>query len=283
MTAVKPKLLVVDDDVYFAQRAANLLSDRGRYLVTQAHSADEALDLIEANAFDLIIMDVSMPPGTRFGPIETAGGHKTGVALIREIRNHVPSIKVIVNTGSDDHDLEVWYGGDPDVSFLRKTADLLPLLRAVQAALHSSTKDLRPFIVHGRDREALLELKLFLQNSLGFSEPIVLSEMASLGRTVIEKFEHYAAQADLVFVLLTPDDIVGSESDPNRSRARQNVVFELGYFLGLLRRQSGRVFLLYKGDLEIPSDLGGVVYICIDHGIQAAGEQVRRELGGLIS
>jgi predicted nucleotide-binding protein len=68
----------------------------------------------------------------------------------------------------------------------------------------------------------------------------------------------------------------GSESA--EPRARQNVIFELGYFYGLLRRQSGRIVLLHKGGLEIPSDLTGIIYIDITHGIEAAGEEIRRNL-----
>jgi predicted nucleotide-binding protein len=46
------------------------------------------------------------------------------------------------------------------------------------------------------------------------------------------------------------------------SRARQNVIFELGYFAGKLGR--GRACLLRKGDVEIPSDLYGVIYTDMD-------------------
>ena len=61
-------------------------------------------------------------------------------------------------------------------------------------------------------------------------------------------------------------------------RSRQNAILELGFFLGKLERTSGRVILLYKGDLELPSDISGLTYISIEHGIKAAGEEIRREL-----
>jgi predicted nucleotide-binding protein len=63
-------------------------------------------------------------------------------------------------------------------------------------------------------------------------------------------------------VLLTPDDVGGTGSDALRPRARQNVVLELGYFLGHLGRQ--RVCALHKGLLELPSDVNGVVYVPLD-------------------
>jgi predicted nucleotide-binding protein len=63
-------------------------------------------------------------------------------------------------------------------------------------------------------------------------------------------------------VLLTPDDLAGAEA--SESRARQNVIFELGYFAGKLRR--GRTCLLRKGTVDLPSDLYGVIYTEMDDG-----------------
>jgi predicted nucleotide-binding protein len=138
----------------------------------------------------------------------------------------------------------------------------------------------RPFIVHGRDRATVLDLKDFLQNRLGFREPVVLAEMPSDGKTVIEKFEQYASQADIIFVLITPDDLGYLSNEPRKAqpRPRLNVVFELGYFLGLLQRHSGRIFLLKKGAVEMPSDVAGMVSIDISAGIEQAGEEIRRQL-----
>jgi predicted nucleotide-binding protein len=137
---------------------------------------------------------------------------------------------------------------------------------------------MRAFIVHGHDSVSSLQLKNYLQNTLGLPEPTILAEKPSLGMTLIEKFEHYADDADLVFALLTPDDF---KTEIAGGRARQNVIFEYGYFIGMLGRRTGRVFLLYKDLTEIPSDLTGIVYIDISMGIEAAGEQIRRELRGL--
>ena len=50
--------------------------------------------------------------------------------------------------------------------------------------------------------------------------------------------------------------------DKLRPRARQNVILELGFFLGWLGRE--RVCPLVKGDMETPSDYDGVVYTKLD-------------------
>jgi predicted nucleotide-binding protein len=119
----------------------------------------------------------------------------------------------------------------------------------------------RVFVVHGHDEAALHGLARFLEK-LGL-EAIVLREQPDQGRTIIEKFEASAAEVGFAVVLLTPDDLGGTvKSEASDPRARQNVVFELGYFAGKLGR--GRVCLLRKGQVEIPSDLYGVIYTDMD-------------------
>jgi len=117
------------------------------------------------------------------------------------------------------------------------------------------------FIVHGHDDGALQSLARFLEKLK--LEVIILKEQPNQGRTIIEKFEVSADEVGYAVVLLTPDDVASTSVATGQSqRARQNVIFELGYFAGKLAR--GRVCLLRKGDVEIPSDLFGVVYTEMD-------------------
>ncbi len=119
------------------------------------------------------------------------------------------------------------------------------------------------FVVHGRDvgvRDSVVRFLSDLQ-----LKPIVLQERPSKGRTIAEKFEEHAREAGFAVVLFTPDDegaLVGEYSNP-QLRARQNVIFELGFFIGRLGRD--KVSVLYKGDVEIPSDYAGVEYIPFDY------------------
>ena len=142
---------------------------------------------------------------------------------------------------------------------------------------------IRSFIVHGHDELSLLALKNYLQNTLKLNEPVVLHETPNQGKTIIEKLEREAELIDLVFVLLTPDDktVNADSTTSEKYRARQNVILELGFFLGKLGRESGKVLLLHKGPLEIPTDILGIVHIDITNGIPSAGEAIRRELRAL--
>ena len=116
------------------------------------------------------------------------------------------------------------------------------------------------FIVHGHDDAALQTLARFLEK-LGL-EAIILMEQPNKGRTIIEKFEDSAGEVGFAVVLMTPDDVGGAVGQDQVVRARQNVLFELGFFSGKLGR--GRVCLLRKGQVEIPSDLFGVIYTDMD-------------------
>jgi predicted nucleotide-binding protein len=138
----------------------------------------------------------------------------------------------------------------------------------------------RVFVVHGHDGEARETVARYL-HALGF-DPVILHEQANQGRTVIEKIE---AEKDVKFavVLLTPDDVGRSvKEDELKPRARQNVLLELGYFIGYLGRAN--VCALKRGDVDIPSDFAGVVWEKMDDGggwrlalareLKAAGHEV---------
>lgn len=108
------------------------------------------------------------------------------------------------------------------------------------------------FIIHGHDDEMKKNVQLFLNR--GDLEDIVLHEQPDKSRTIIEKLVEEGTNASYVIALLSPDDI---QSD-GTYRARQNVILEIGYFIGKLGRQ--KVKLLRKGETNIPSDLQGILY-----------------------
>ncbi len=116
------------------------------------------------------------------------------------------------------------------------------------------------FIVHGHNEIVKMEVAKFVSD-LGF-EPIILHKQASSGLTIIEKIEKYS-NVGFAIVLYTPCDIGYKNGDLTMNhRARQNVVFEHGFFIGKLRRQ--RVVAIVKGKIETPNDISGVVYVEMD-------------------
>ena len=117
------------------------------------------------------------------------------------------------------------------------------------------------FVVHGSDDGARETVARFI-GKLGL-KPVILREQPNSGRTIIEKFEDYS-NVGFAVVLMTPDD-VGKRKDQQdglEPRARQNVILELGFFIGKLGRN--RVCALYEPGVEIPSDYSGVGYVLLD-------------------
>ena len=280
------KIILIDDD-YATEVLVENLALRG-FEARRINSATAALASIEdIAAADLVILDIIMERPPNSGGSQISGARTTGLALVKVLREKNQNLPILVFSATTDRDLIDSISSIPRTSFLSKwnTHSIRDLVEEIESAIGGPTKKILPrsFIVHGHDTAAKLELKNYLQNVLGFPEPIILHEQPSVGRTIIEKFETYASHADLAFVLLTPDDKMASEGESNdeRRRARQNVIFELGYCLGVFGRHSGRVFLLHKGSLDLPSDLSGVVYIDVSKGIAAAGDNIRLELANV--
>jgi len=120
------------------------------------------------------------------------------------------------------------------------------------------------FIVHGHDQGTKETVARFL-GKLGL-DPVILHEQADQGKTLIEKFEAHAADVQYAVVILTGDDTASSKANPAQmeTRARQNVILELGFFVGKLGR--GRTCALVEKGVALPSDIHGVVYIPLDNG-----------------
>ena len=121
-------------------------------------------------------------------------------------------------------------------------------------------KNSQVFIVHGHDEKAKSNVVDFV-SALDL-EPIILHMQPNAGMTIIEKIERYS-NVGFAIVIYTPCDIVQkSDGLTSQHRARQNVVFEHGYFIGKLGRD--RVALIVKEGVEIPNDISGVVYTFMD-------------------
>jgi predicted nucleotide-binding protein len=146
------------------------------------------------------------------------------------------------------------------------------------------------FIVHGRDHSPVRDLENFLFK-LGL-KPIVLSEQASGGRTIVEQLEKYS-NVGYAFVILTPDDMACPKSELEKSpsndqlknektfvklnpRSRQNTILEFGYFMGSLGRN--KVCCLYKSEIELPTDMLGIIYVKFDKSIEEIHYRIINEL-----
>lgn len=157
-------------------------------------------------------------------------------------------------------------GTESGILFLKILQEQLHLY-TVTPGKKQSTKTPRAsrgkvFLVHGHDHATKDIVARYLETYLGL-KVIVLHEQPSLSKTIIEKLEKHS-EVEYAVVLLTPDDM-GCPKDKAqlvKPRARQNVIFELGFFIGRLSRE--KVCALYTGDVELPSDYDGVLYISLE-------------------
>ena len=149
---------------------------------------------------------------------------------------------------------------------IRDRCDYIPCQNVIDEKRHitynNETKSFdtnRVFIVHGHDTALKVTVARMLEH-LDLT-PIILHEQSNNGKTIIEKFEKNAETCGFAVILLTADDWGCAKKeveDSKMPRARQNVIFEMGFFMGKLSRD--RVFLLLDKGVEKPSDLDGIVY-----------------------
>jgi len=164
------------------------------------------------------------------------------------------------------------------LSIIDETLPEVGIAQANESGIAISNK---VFIVHGHDEKAKNELEIFLRE-IGLV-PIVLHRQANEGQTIIEKFEKHS-DVGYAFVLLTPDEIAytvdqSTLSESERKiefRARPNVIFEFGYFVGKLSRK--RVTCLYTGSVSLPSDINGLLYKQFSQSIEESGYGIIKEL-----
>jgi len=118
------------------------------------------------------------------------------------------------------------------------------------------------FVVHGHDTAIRDEVARFLEKLE--IKPIILMEQPNLGQTLIEKLEQQHG-APYAVVLCTADDLGRAKDGGDlQPRPRQNVVLELGYFIGARGRKN--VCVLMSQGVEMPTDIHGIGYLPIDPG-----------------
>jgi predicted nucleotide-binding protein len=186
------------------------------------------------------------------------GGRVTPYDMSEREREHIREKEHFESLSNDIQKLEGYIG---QLNTEIEIQDVTP----VQATgLRKEIREKEVFIVHGRNEEVKTKVARFLE--LAGLHPIILHEQAARGRTLIEKFIDHSAVGYAV-VLLTADDLGKiKEDDTLVPRARQNVVFEMGYFYGLLGREN--VSVLADTGVEILSDLSGIEYLPLSqHGV----------------
>ena len=174
----------------------------------------------------------------------------------------------LVGLGDNESHSTFWrFRADDSEDFHNGLSNQLEVIQALmtapekltlQAQINNNSKDV--FIVHGHDSGIKESTARFLQKLR--LNPIILHEQPNSGNTIIEKFEKYATVGFAIILLTSDDEGKSKKVSELKPRARQNVIFELGYFFGKIGRS--RVCALYEEGVEIPSDYKSILYIKLD-------------------
>ncbi|MBY2925955.1 nucleotide-binding protein [Rhizobium leguminosarum] len=176
------------------------------------------------------------------------GGNSTPASKIRsEVAKNVASSLATLKQAVRDLEEEIEHAA--------------PAIAQATVAVASVGSSSKVFLVHGRDNESKNEVARFLEK-IGL-EVIILHERPNLGRHLLTKFQEEAGDVGFAVILITPDDEGGlAGAAVLEPRARQNVIFELGFFIG--RLGASHVAALVKADVVRPSDFDGIGYIALD-------------------
>jgi len=154
------------------------------------------------------------------------------------------------------------------------------ILSETMNVIEAGIGDGRIFIVHGHDRNSKMELENILYK--WNLTPYAIQDEDSRGKTIIEFLEKEISKSAIGIVLLTGDDIGYSRKsgeDSKQPRARQNVILELGMLIGRLGRE--KCIILRKSDVELPSDIDGLIYIAYDKELSEIKSKLKDRLENL--
>jgi predicted nucleotide-binding protein len=165
--------------------------------------------------------------------------------------------------------IEKIYNEFDELPFLFDRSDVLKFRKTQQSLVNLTyqviEENKKVFIVHGKDINMRDKMEAFLGKL--HIENVILENETNEGKTIIEKFLEKTSDCNFAIVLLSPDDIGGLSTDITSQsfRARQNVILELGFFLGRLGRH--KLIVLHPDEIEIekPSDFEGIVYRPFDN------------------
>jgi CheY-like chemotaxis protein len=277
-------VIVVDDDPSAVSLLSRSLESVGCD-VAVARAACTARKMFAGSApFDIALVDLYIPDDEAAQPDRIMRGEE----LAHYIRQVSPRTRIVGVSAFFDR---APAGAVPGLfsAFISKSdlvssPTLVQLFETIDGVLEEEHRPCRIFLSHGHDVATLNEVRVEVAKLLPEADIRILEEAPPASGSLVDMFEAEVRRTDVAIVVLTADDVCTSRDGTRGGRARQNVILELGYFLGKLDRKSGCVIIMRRGDVEMPSDLGGIRYIDITAGVGARVEELRavfRQLGYL--
>ena len=198
-----------------------------RKLIALRDKADMLLYDDYDNEIDLINKKISLYSEKIFGDSKKYGIEAQNIPY-----------RLFVDPCPESEQREMWMRGQQRLVNLIET-----MIEDYQISFNDGSKkskmkdNKKVFIVHGHNDKLKLEVANWLY-SLDL-KPIILHEQANSGvKSIINKLETYSDVRCAIILMTADDKGKAKEEKPYKDRARQNVVFEAGYFIGKLVHRS---------------------------------------------
>lgn len=235
-------------------------------IITCEFDFRDALSTMTARPPSLFIIDMILPWTTPRVPMpaqpdDAREPYRAGARCIRALlgRPETAKIPILLHSAVEFAGIPELKGMPHHIMQARKGSDLPGIIRSVLQPTMNVPGSRRVFVVHGHDRD-IREAVIDLLKRLDLV-PVVIADRVAKGKTFVELLEQ--AKVEYAVVLLTADDVGRAKSEKkNRSRARQNVIMELGFFVARLGRH--RVCSLWEDGVEVPTDYQAVKYVELD-------------------
>jgi DNA-binding NtrC family response regulator len=272
-TEAKMKILLVDDDDDFRWATGNILSAVG-YDVPQAVNGREALEFVEKDIPDLVLMDYRMPG-------------QNGLAVAAQMKRIIPAVPIVIITAYGEIDSAVKAMKMGIYDYVTKPMDNNVLLFTIKRALEK--QDLLQEVEQLR---TILDERTTLYKLMGNSDPIkklvrhvekvaptpftvLIEGESSTGKEIIARAIHdLSREKDGPFVALDcgaiPETLVESELFGAMK----------GAFTGADSDKPGHFELAHGGTLFL-DEVGNLSLSVQQKLLRALQERVVRRLGGI--
>jgi predicted nucleotide-binding protein/CheY-like chemotaxis protein len=260
----------IDDEVAYIQELVAGCGSR----FERARDWREALELLRSRHVDGLFLDLNLGTTQEDGFILMERMLTEKLSVPTQIVSHTADLVGVIAACSQYPFVRRAPIPKKDIHVHRRFIE--EFIRDPGAPVRSVRGDATVFIVHGRDHAQRDRIASILQG-LGVT-PVILDRAAREGATLIELFEMCASRVVYAIVVMTGDDVgyLGTYAAGKRLRARQNVVFELGFFYGKIGRN--RVLCLTQPDVERPSDIDGIVYEDLSRSDHEIERRIMKEL-----
>lgn len=247
------KILIIDDESDAASRIAVNLA-LGDSHVLRIDSLSRAIELVRFVNFTHAFVDLRMSVDPS-DPLENSAG----LQICQQLRAEYPKLVIIGYSNGfredDDHPLrQSFVNMGANTTFTR--AELTSLPR--KSLFERIAKSFRPSIFIGSSSEGLSHARQLQAQLREYSTQIWNQGTTfGLGASTLESLEKAVLNFDFAIFIFTPDDELLKRGSINPV-ARDNVILELGLFMGKLGRSRAVVVAPNRGAVALPTDLSGI-------------------------